>query len=209
MIDRKANWIGSDLIGVPVTALAVGVALVVVLAFYVGPITLAISLPAAMLGIHLAVRNREPAETDTNDIGRHRSGHHLILVVANRGLDAPALADGISPLAERLGGEIAIIAPVAASSPLRELSDDIDADSSRARARVDSAVGVLRRRGIRVRGHVDDEAGPMTALMDGMREFDASDVVLVTDRGREWVRAEALAERLHHDMGVRVIQIRA
>jgi len=205
---RLRNWMDSDLIGIPVALLAAGIALLSVLAIYLGPIRgLVFSAPVWATAIYLALRRgREP--TDIADLDRGPAGAgHRVLVVANHGLESAALRDELGRRAESGPIEVMFIAPAPASSSLHTMADDFDVETREAGERVDAAVRSLTGRGVRARGHVDPEAEPLSALVDGLREFPADEVLIVPAAERNWEAAERLSERIRREAGVAVTEI--
>jgi hypothetical protein len=208
-IKKEARrWIDSDLIGVPFTLLAAAVVLVSIIAIYLGPIGGAVfSAPVWGLGLYFLVRRRrQPDRIDDLEMAVPGS-RHRILVVANRGLESPNLFDEICRRPSAPGTDVMILAPVEASSPLRILTSDFDAESGRARERVEAALGVLRGRGVRANGHVDEAADPLSAVLDGLREFPANEVVMLPGAEVGWRRAEVLADRVRRDIGLQVTEL--
>lgn len=206
--NRAWSWARSDLIGVPVTLLAAGIVLLSILAIYLGPIRgLIFSAPVLIWGLYLTFK-RNPEAPDLSDIHRVPEGsRHRVLVIANRGLENPALYDEVSRRAQRAAAtELMIIAPVHASSRLRTLADDFDAESRQARERVERALRHLGDRGVHATGHVDEDAEPMSALLDGLREFPADEVMMLPGAESGWEEAETLAERVRQEVGVPVIE---
>lgn len=101
------------------------------------------------------------------------------LVIANLGVEDSALCEEVCQRAGNSKTGVMIVAPVEASSSLRVLTDDFDTESGFARARVEKALGTLRERGVRASGHVGEDADPWRALLDGLREFPADEVVML------------------------------
>lgn len=198
------SWLGSDLIGIPVTLLAVGLIALTIGAFLVaGPVAgIVFAIPIIVLVYYLAF-NRRPSDL-AGIRKRPADGRHRVLVVADQGLEDPGLLDELTRRREAAGIEVTIVAPVVASSRARALADDIDAEASGAETRVAGALQRLRERGIPARGRVDDEGDPMQALLDGLREFPANEVVMVPGAERGWPEAERLAERIRREAGVPV-----
>lgn len=99
-----------------------------------------------------------------------------------------------------------ILAPVVASSPLRELADDVDLELDRARRRLDAALRRLRREGVTANGRADI-ADPMESLLDGLREFPPNEILMLPDREADWHAAADLAERVRAEVGLPVTAI--
>jgi hypothetical protein len=210
MIERWRHWMRSDLIGVAVTAaLAALLALTFVLFFAAGPLAgLFVGLLVVALAVYLVARLGGLAD-DTAGVGPPLvESAQRILVVANQGLANPALVSELEARAGRGPLEARLIAPVVASSRAQALADDIDAEAARAQQRLDALVGSLVARDIVAAGRVDDEAPPITALLDGLREFPADEVVLLPGHETDWEDAEGMAERIRVETGVLVTELR-
>ena len=78
----------------------------------------------------------------------HRRGHR-VLVIANLGLEHPALCAEVCERGARARTEAMIIAPAVASSPLHRLFDDVDLELGVAQGRVDAALETLKANGIK------------------------------------------------------------
>jgi hypothetical protein len=201
------NWLRSDLIGIPVTLLVAGLFALTVGAFWVaGPLAgIVFSIPVLLLVYYFAFR-REPS--DLAGIRKGRDEHrHRVLVVADQGLEHPALIDEVTRRGKVAETEVMIVAPVVASSPSHALADEIDQEARGAERRVEQAIQRLGERDIPARGHVDDEGDPMQALLDGLREFPANEVVLIPGAEVGWHEAELLGERIRREVGVPVTEL--
>ena len=111
-----------------------------------------------------------------------------MLVVANQGLEDPALCREVCRREERTATEVMIVAPVVASSRLRALSDDVDRELELARQRVDAALQTLSAAGVQASGRADI-AEPMDSLLDGLREFPPNEVVMLSGGEARWESA--------------------
>ena len=201
------GWLRSDLIGIPVTLLAVGLLALTVGAFFVaGPVAgIVFAIPVLLLVYYFAFR-RQPS--DLAGIRKGSDEHsHRVLVVADRGLEHAGLIDEVTRRGEPAETEVMIVAPVVATSPSHALADDIDSEALSAETRVEGTVQRLEERGVPARGHVDDEGDPMQALLDGLREFRANEVVMVPGAESGWPEAEALAGRIRREVGVPVTEL--
>jgi len=85
--------------------------------------------------------------------------------------------------------EVLVIAPALADSALEDELGDVDRALPGARRRLDWLVGELDRIGIRALGEVGDQ-DPVVAIGDGLREFPADEVVVVSHAGPERTPAE-------------------
>jgi hypothetical protein len=54
---------------------------------------------------------------------------------------------------------------------------------------------------------VDEEGDPMQALLDGLREFPANEVVMIPGAESGWPEAEALGERIRREVGLPVTEL--
>jgi hypothetical protein len=209
MGERLRQWIQSDLIGVYATiAVVVIVGLALVIFLVVGPIA-GILFGAAIVALSfylVSLTSRGPA--DISDIAPPPAETaQQVLVIANQGLESPALDSEIALRAERGPLELKLIAPAPASSLARRISDDVDVETARAGERLSAAVKRLSATGVAASGQVDEEAEPMRCLLDGLREFPADEVLLVPGDELDWSDAEGLADRIRAETGVRVTEL--
>lgn len=195
----------SDLVGIPVTlgaatvvALALGgfviagpLAGILFAALGGGLIYLLITQPGSRRPVDDASELRQDARETAAEVGVHR-----VLVVANSGLVRPELKSTVERIADQHATEVRVVAPAAPASRLRALADDVDEDRRGAALRLESALAELRSAGVTASGHVDDEGDPRSALADGLREFGADEVLLVTGDERGWPEAAELGAEL-------------
>ena len=99
-----------------------------------------------------------------------------------------------------------IVAPVTGASLLHVLTDDTDAERRVAQERVDVALQRLRHAGVRAEGRVD-MGQPMRALLDGLREFPATEIVLLRGGEEGWRKAEQLSDKIHTRLGLPVTEV--
>jgi hypothetical protein len=206
---RVARWLNSDLVGIPATlytAAVVGISLAVFwLAGPVAGLIVAVAVWIPMFVFAVRERGRPPAPLEVRGhAGRHR---HRVLVIANQGLDDPALCREVCRRGERASTEVMIVAPVVASSRLRRLSGDVDRELELAGKRVEAALETLGAAGVHASGHADI-ADPMESLLDGLREFPPNEVVMLPGRETGWESAEELAERVRAETGLPVTEVR-
>ncbi|HVW45822.1 MAG TPA: universal stress protein [Solirubrobacterales bacterium] len=202
------RWVNSDLIAIPVTLFAVAIVLFSIMAIVLGPIRgIVFSAPVWGLGIYFAVRpRRQPERID--DARRSAPGsRHRILVVANRGLENPALCEEVCRRASGPDAEVMILAPVRAGTPTGVITDDFDTESGEARGRVQGALLEMERHGVKADGHVDEDADPMTAILDGLREYPADEIVMLTGPEAGWQEAETFADRVRSEVGLEVTEV--
>ena len=202
------GWLHSDLVGVPATLYTFGVLAVSLAVFrFGGPvagivIAVALWIPMVLFAIREVGEPPSPLEFKSQGQGpRHR-----LLVVANQGLEDPALCREICRREERIPTEVMIVAPVVASSRLRDLTDDVDRELDLARHRVDAALQTLSDAGVEGRGRADISE-PIDSVLDGLREFPPNEVVIMPGRETRWEPAGALAERLRAEAGLPVTEV--
>lgn len=205
---RVLHWLDSDLVGVAATVYGF---LVLVLAFVVfrigggvaGMVVIVVSWVPMVL---FAIRGwgRPPARLRM--AVPPEGPRHRVLVIANRGLEEGALCDEVCRRTARTATEAMIVAPVVASSPLRELSDDVDREMEVAQHRLHGALDRLRADGVVAEGRVDI-AHPMDSLMDGLREYPPNEVVMLLGGEPGWEGASDLAERVRAETGLPVTAV--
>jgi hypothetical protein len=209
MLERWRHWMRTDLIGVAVTvALIALLAATFALFFVAGPLAgLFVGLLVIALGLYMVTRLGSVAN-DTSGVGPPLvESAQRVLVVANQGLANPALVTELGARAARGPLEVGLIAPVVASTRAHALADEIDTEAARAQQRLDRTVDSLVSRDIAAHGHVDAEASPLAALLDGLREFPADEVVLLPGHETDWEDAEGMAERIRAETGVLVTEL--
>jgi hypothetical protein len=205
---RASRWLDSDLVGVAATVYGF---LVLVLAFVVfrvgggagGMVVIVVSWIPMFL---FAIRGWGKAPARLRVESPPTGPRHRILVIANRGLEDEALCEEVCRRAVRTATEAMIVAPVVASSPLRELSDDVDREAEAARRRLRAALERLRVEGVKADGRVDI-ARPMDSLMDGLREYPPNEVVMLPRGEPGWEGAGELAERVRTETGLPVTAV--
>jgi hypothetical protein len=205
---RIAGWLDSDLVGIPATLYTFAVLAISLAVFrFGGPlagIIVAVAVWIPMVLFAIRERGRPPAALEVSS--RSEGPRHRVLVVANRGLEDPALCQEVCRRSERTATEVMIVAPVVASSPLRELSDDVDKELKVARQRIDAALEALRAAGMQARGRADI-AEPMDCLLDGLREFPPNEVVMLSGGETRWEPAGALAQRVRAEVGLPITEV--
>lgn len=203
---RVSHWLDSDLVGIPATIYTFGVLAVSLAVFrFGGPlagIVVAVALWVPMVVFAIRGAGRPPALLGIAAAGP--GDRHRVLVVANQGLEERALCEEVCRRSDRLDTEAMILAPVFVPSRIEALADDVDeGDLEPAERRVLEAIGELERRGVRARGHVS-VAGPRQAMLDGLREFPADELVLLPGEEADWEGAEALVGRIRAEVGLPV-----
>lgn len=207
------TWLHSDLVGFPVTLAAVVIAAVSFSLFlvigkwgglFIGKLLFVFGL-GALLALILRLEGRPHETTAGITPAPSGTGPQRVLVVANRGLETTALCESVCQR-NGDGTQTLIVAPVTARTRLRALADDVDEELQSAQKRVDVAVEVLGRAGVHAAGHVD-VGQPMTCLVDGLREFSATEVVMIEGGEAGWKDAERFAERVRRETGLPVREV--
>jgi hypothetical protein len=206
-------WLHSDLVGIPVTLAVFGiiassVALYLVIGkvagLFVGKLLFILAL-GGLLGLILLLEGRH-GETTAGVSRAPAGGPRRVLVVANEGLEQPALCATVCDPQGESTREAMIVAPVAAPSRLHALADDVDTELNLAHERLDTAIATLRRAGINATGRAAIGA-PIRSLLDGLREFPATEVVMLLGSEPGWGDAEKLAGRVRTELGVHVTAV--
>jgi hypothetical protein len=205
---RLDRWLESDLVGIPATLYTFAVLAVSLAVFrFGGPI--AGLVVAALLWIPMVLfaiqgRGKPPVPLDVSAAAE--GPLHRVLVIANEGLEDPALCQEVCRRSDRTATEAMILAPVVASSRLGGLADDVDAELQTATRRVHAAVAALQGEGVQASGRTDI-ADPMESLSDGLREFPPNEIVMLPGREAKWGAASDLAERVRSETGLPVTAV--
>jgi hypothetical protein len=208
-------WVHSDLVGIPFTlaivgVLAASVALYLVVGkwwgLFIGKLLFILAL-GGLLGLVLLLRGRRGETTEGVSMAP-RDGPRRLLVIANEGLRNPELCTEVCARETDGRVEALLVAPVVASSRLHALADDVDQELAAAEERLDAALATLGRAGVRASGH-PDIGQPMQSLVDGLREFPATEVVMLRGGESGWDDAERFAERVRTEFGLRVTEVEA
>ncbi len=204
----QSRWLQSDLVGITATLYTFAVLAISLAVFRVaGPlagIVVGVAVWLPMLFFAIRERGQPPAPlglTNQSDASVHR-----VLVIANQGLEDPALCREVCRREERAATEVMIVAPVVATSRLRGLAGDVDQELDAARKRVDAALATLRDAGVRARGRAEISE-PINALRDGLRAFPPNEVVMLPGRETKWEPAAGLAERVRAEAGLPVTEV--
>jgi hypothetical protein len=111
--------------------------------------------------------------------GRHGADERRILVIANETVGGMALQDAIRKKAEGYStSRVHVIAP-ALNSPVRHWASDEDPARRAAQQRLLTSLARLQEGGIEASGEVGDSE-PLQAMEDGLRLFDADEIVIST-----------------------------
>ena len=131
-----SRWLQSDLVGITATLYTFAVLAISLAVFrFAGPfagIVVGVAVWLPMLFFAIRERGQPPAPlglTDQTDATVHR-----VLVIANQGLEDPALCREVCRREERAATEVMIVAPVVATSRLRGLAGDVDQELDAARS---------------------------------------------------------------------------
>jgi hypothetical protein len=118
-----------------------------------------------------------------------------VLVIANETVDG---ADLRRTLSDHGATEVLVVAP-ALSSRVRFWVSDIDPARRRAEARLARSLPGLDGGGIAVAGSIGDSE-PLQAIADGLRTFEADEIVLVTHAEEEahWVEHDLVDRARRH-----------
>lgn len=205
---RLERWLDSDLVGIPATLYTFAVLAISLAVFrFGGPIAglvVAVLLWIPMVLFAIQGAGKPPVSLDVTVAPE--GPLHRVLVIANEGLEDPALCREVCRRSDRTATEAMILAPVVASSRLGELADDVDAQLSSASRRVDAAVKELHGEGVRASGRTNI-ASPMESLADGLREFPPNEIVMLPGREADWDAAGDLAERVRTETGLPVTAV--
>lgn len=147
---------------------------------------------------------REAAEA-THPRGA-RDGARHVLVLANESLRGEQLRERIAG-AEGERVELDVLAPVL-SSRTHLAYTDIDAETRRARERLERSLGWARTQGFLAHGRVGDAISPIASLEDELRDFGADEVIVVTSGPQpdHWHEREEM-RRLRAELDVPVVQV--
>jgi hypothetical protein len=202
---RIDRWLDSDLVGIPATLYTFAVLAISLAVFrFGGPIAgivVAVALWIPMVLFAIQGRGKEAAPLQVRAV--REGARHRVLIVANRGLEEPALYHELRRRAAHRVTEAMIVAPVVASSPLQQLADDIDPELAAAQRRVEDAVRRLADEGVSARGRAD-LADPMESVLDGLHEFPPNEVIVLPDGEAGWEKADDLLERVRAEAGLPV-----
>ena len=202
-------FLHSDLLGVPITLAFLGICAVsLVVSFFAGALggVVLVVLMGGFLGLFLTLEGRNAPETMEGVRAAADDGWDRVLVIANEGLEDPALCAEVCEREARARIEAMIIAPVVASSRLHRLFDDIDAELGVAQGRVDVALVTLKTNGIKASGHVA-VGDPLHVPLEGLRQFHAREVVMLSGGETGWEGASAFAERVRNEVGLHVTEV--
>ncbi len=204
------RWLDSDLVGIPATLYTFFVLVVSFLVFRIGGgvagMIVAIALWIPMVVFAIRGLGKPPARLQVEVPAE--GPRHRVLVIANQGLDDPALCSEVCRRSDRAATEAMILAPVVAPSGLAQLSDDVDREMDVAKRRLDGALHRLRSEGVKATGRADI-AQPMEAVEDGLREFPSNEILMLPNREADWGAAADLAKRIRAEVGLPVTTLDA
>jgi hypothetical protein len=168
--------------------------------------TVFILVNVAVVGLALAVvqRRRTPASLpQAPDVPA--DGVYRPLVIVDAGGAAPALREQLTRSAAGRSAAAFVVAPALASR-LDWVTGD-QAAYDRAMAELDATVAALEAAGIEAQGHIGAQ-DPLQAAADGLREFPAEAIVVVTSTSDEasWLE-EGLIAKLQEQAPVPVTHV--
>ncbi len=111
--------------------------------------------------------------------GRHSADERRILVIANETVGGLALQDMIKEKAAGYGSSKVYVVCPALNSPVRHWASDEDPARRAAEQRLERSLAGLRDGGIEASGRVGD-GEPLQAIEDGLRLFDADEIIIST-----------------------------
>ena len=164
-----------------------------------------VNIAVVVLALTVAQRRRTPtslprAAPDVPDDGVYRP-----LVIVDAGGAAPAVREQLVRSAAGRSAAAFVVAPAVASR-LDWVTGD-QAAYDRAMAELDATVAALEAAGIEAQGHIGAQ-DPLQAAADGLREFPAEAIVVVTSAGNEasWLE-EGLIAKLQEQAPVPVTHV--
>lgn len=102
--------------------------------------------------------------------------------------------------------EAMVVIPVQASSRLHALTDDVDKELTAARGQLEGALATLRTAGLKANGSLA-VGSPTRCLLDGLREFPATEIALLHDGKQGWEDAKQFAERIRIELGMDIYEV--
>ena len=164
---------------------------VIVAVAYFGVIVIAASVGGAWAGLVVFVlasgvvlawvffTGRKEGPMQVAPPGRHSADERRILVLANETVGGEALREVIRERTEAYEqSRVHVVAP-ALNSPMRHWASDEDPARRAAEERLQASLERLREGGIDADGRIGD-GEPIQALEDGLRLFDADEIVIST-----------------------------
>lgn len=151
---------------------------------------------------------RAPLRDAEHDLHPHRApaGTRHVLVVANGTLRGDELYARITA-ADQRPADVDVLVPVLASHVHYYAMSDIDTELADAQTRLNGSLAWAESHGIFARGEVGDP-NPTTALEDQLRDFGASEVIVVKHpRDRETWQEHGELERLHRELDLPVTHV--
>lgn len=198
----------TDLVGIPVTLYTFGVIALSLAAFRFGGslagIVIAVGLWAPMFIFAVRGPGQPPEPIEFTDPSEELG--HRVLVVANQGLEDPALVREVCRRGERYSTEVMIIAPVVGETALDQLTGDVDSELEQAAHRLDTAVQAFSDAGVKASGRPIN-AEPMDSVLDGLRQFPPNEIVILPGRETGWEDSDEFATRLWDETGLPVTEV--
>jgi hypothetical protein len=136
-------------------------------------------LATAAVGAWVLFTGRRERPLQMAPPGRHPADERRILVVANETVGGSALREAIREKTQGFArSKVHVVAP-ALNSPVRHWASDEDPARRAAEERLQTSLARLREGGIDASGAVGDSE-PLQAIEDGLRLFDADEIVIST-----------------------------
>jgi hypothetical protein len=164
-----------------------------------------VNIAVVALAIAVARRRRTPTTLPPAAPDVPADGVYRQLVIVDAGGAAPALREQLMRSAAGRPAAAFVVAPALASR-LDWVTGD-QASYDRATAELEATVAALEAAGIEAQGHIGAR-DPLQAAADGLREFPAEAIVVVTSASNEasWLE-EGLIARLHEQAPVPVTHV--
>ena len=136
-------------------------------------------LATAVVGAWILFTGKRERPPQVAPPRRHSEDERRILVIANETVSGSALRDTIREKAAGFASSrVHVVAP-ALNSPVRHWASDEDPARRAAEQRLQASLDRLRSGGIDASGQVGD-GEPLQAIEDGLRLFDADEIVIST-----------------------------
>jgi hypothetical protein len=205
-----------EFLAIPVVLVILGIVFALMLAADAGVwawivvTTALVALGVLIIGI-VVRRHRHPPALDAPPTAPRpsASGAYRVLVIADEGLTGRAFQDEIAPHAGGRPVEALVVAPALGSRLARWTGDD--SQRNEADRHLAETLAGLEAAGIAARGEVGAD-DPIQAADDGLREFQADEVVFVTGGGGDanWLEQGVVdVARKRYDLPVSHIEVGA
>jgi hypothetical protein len=149
----------------------------------------------------------QPTATSTPRPERTQTGRTRILLLANETVGSKDVARRLKDLAGDKPAELFLVAPALTSSPLKLAAGEVDEAIEAAKLRLEHSLHTLREMGFEATGTIGD-ADPSLALDDGLRQFQAEEVVISTHTPErsKWLEQDVV-ERARERLNVPVTHL--